>query len=252
MPSAAERTRTLVQGTCSAVLLLPGPETTGSLPLVPEARTVTPEGDLHLVYSATAPVVRAASRARGDELPVVLELTDVAPVSVPHRVRGRAWVSGWLTRLPDDTPEAHSVAGPTGLGGPAWATLRLEPYEIRVDDLWGVARVDIEEFAAAAPDPLRAYEAELLQHLHAAHAPEVRRLRALLGERAAADCPAVVPVALDRLGLRVRFTGVRCFDARFDFPEPVGDVHGLRRAMAALFDAAEDFDGADDSDQPRD
>ncbi|MFE7122333.1 DUF2470 domain-containing protein, partial [Streptomyces sp. NPDC057654] len=49
-----------------------------------------------------------------------------------------------------------------------------------------------------------------------------------------------VPVALDRFGLRVRFTDPadRSFDARFDFPEPVRDIAELRRAMHTLFDAA--------------
>jgi hypothetical protein len=85
------------------------------------------------------------------------------------------------------------------------------------------------------------YETELLQHLHAAHGPEVQRLRGLLGERpeeAPSSGTLAVPVALDRFGLRVRFTGVRCFDARFDFPEPVTGVSGLRRALFTLFDAA--------------
>lgn len=48
------------------------------------------------------------------------------------------------------------------------------------------------------------------------------------------------PLSLDRLGLRVRFTGgpAGSFDARFDFPEPVADICGLRRAMHSLFSAA--------------
>ncbi|MFD7948341.1 hypothetical protein ACFV5K_36450, partial [Streptomyces sp. NPDC059744] len=52
--------------------------------------------------------------------------------------------------------------------------------------------------------------------------------------------PSVVPVALARHGLRVRFCEAdgRCFDARFEFPEPVRDVTGLRHAMHTLFEAA--------------
>lgn len=222
------------------MLLVPGLDWALPHQLMPEARSVGADGEVLLVYPADSPVVRAASRAKADELAAVLELTDVAPVSVPHRIRGRAWVSGWLTRLPDEAPEARAVAGPPGLAGPAaWATLRLETGEIHVDDLWGTEAVDAEDFARAEADPLAGYETELLQHLHAAHAPQVRRLRELVGERAEhGGCPAAVPVALDRFGLRVRFTGVRCFDARFDFPEPVGDVHALRHAMALLFEAA--------------
>lgn len=85
--------------------------------------------------------------------------------------------------------------------------------------------------------PLSEHEAELLQHLHAAHSTEVQTLRSLLGERTGGGT-AAVPVGVDRFGLRVRFTGVNCFDARFDFPEPVRDVGELRRAMHALFEAA--------------
>lgn len=116
--------------------------------------------------------------------------------------------------------------------------LRLEVGEISVDDLWGAERVDPEELAGAEPDPVAAHEAELLQHLHTAHAERVADLCGLLGPRAAADLRAV-PLALDRLGLRVRFIrGTDRFDARFDFPEPVADVCGLRRAMHHLFAAA--------------
>ncbi|MDQ8703217.1 DUF2470 domain-containing protein [Streptomyces sp. LHD-70] len=227
MPSAAERTRTLVQSTCSGVLLSPGVH--GALPdhLVADERTVGPEGDVYLVFPADSPVVRAATHAQDDELPAVLEITDVAPVSVPHRIRGRAWISGWLTRAP-------------GLAEPGRMTLRLEVGETSVDDLWGAESVEPEEFARAAADPLAPYEAELLQHLHAAHEDQVQLLTALLGHRSSLPGRAV-PVALDRYGLRVRFVGERdgaTFDARFDFPEPVRDVVGLRRAMHRLFEAA--------------
>ncbi|MEU0528328.1 DUF2470 domain-containing protein [Streptomyces niveus] len=223
MPSAAERTRTLVQSTCSSVLLIPGLDSLRPDQLMPDARTVDTDGDVLLAFAADSPVVRAATHAQADELAAVLEVTDVAPVSVPHRIRGRAWVSGWLTRLP------HGAE-------PGRTTLRLEVGEAFVDDLWGAEPVEADEFAAAVADPLSEHEAELLQHLHAAHSAEVGTLRSLLGERSGGT--AAVPVGVDRFGLRVRFTGVNCFDARFDFPEPVRDVGELRRAMHALFDAA--------------
>jgi hypothetical protein len=194
--------------------------------LVPEERSVGPDGEVLLVYPADSPAVRAATHAQDDELRVVLEITDVAPVSVPNRIRGRAWVSGWLTCV-------------RGVAEPGRMLLRLEVGEARVDDLWGTGMVDAEGFVAAAADPLVEHEAELLQHLHAAHSDQVRQLCALVGDRAAGA--SAVPLALDRFGLRVRFSGGaggRVFDARFDFREPVRDVIGLRRAMHQLFEAA--------------
>ncbi|UQI44553.1 DUF2470 domain-containing protein [Streptomyces sp. HU2014] len=235
MPSAAERTRTLVQSTCSAVLLIPG--LTGGAAtrvdqLTPEARSVGPDGEIFLVFPADSPAVRAATHAQDDELSAVLEITDVAPVSVPHRIRGRAWISGWLTCVP-------------GVTEPGRMMLRLEVGETSVDDLWGAESVEPDDFARAEPDPLVTHEAELLQHLHSAHGDQVRGLSVLLGERGSEGEHRAVPLSLDRFGLRVRFTeggGVgaadRTFDARFEFPEPVRDIAQLRRAMHTLFEAA--------------
>ncbi|MGR8011639.1 DUF2470 domain-containing protein [Streptomyces hypolithicus] len=230
MPSAAERTRTLVQTTSSAVLLLPGPALAGAEHLVPEARSVGSDGEVLLVFPADSPAVRAATHAQDDELPVVLEITDVAPVSVPHRIRGRAWISGWLTCV-------------RGRAAPGRMLLRMGVGEARIDDLWGTATVDPEEFASATADPLADHEYELLQLLHSAHSDQVRQLCGLVDGASQGHGVAVggaVPVALDRFGLRVRFTGGdgRTGDARFDFPEPVRDIAGLRRAMHRLFEAA--------------
>ncbi|MFG2599899.1 DUF2470 domain-containing protein [Streptomyces sp. NPDC048462] len=231
MPSAAERTRTLVQSTCSSALLIPGLDSAGSDQLMPLSRSVGPDGDLFLEFPTDSPAVRAATHAQDDELTAVLEITDVAPVSVPHRIRGRARVFGWLTTVP-------------GMAGPGRMLLRLETGEAYVDDLWGAQSVEPEEFRDARADPLVIHEAELLQHLHAAHREQLDTLCGLLGERTPADCPAhrpaVVPLALDRLGLRVRVCEQdgRCFDARFEFPEPVRDVTELRHAMHTLFEAA--------------
>ncbi|MFD7260773.1 DUF2470 domain-containing protein [Streptomyces sp. NPDC059874] len=228
---------------------------------MPAARTVTPDGDVILLVSGESAAARAAAHAQDDDLTAVIEITDVAPVSVPHRIRGRAWLAGWLTPVRGDDraacaallAERHPVGELLGMsesldppsvllqggGRPAWMLLRLEVGEISVDDLWGAERVDPDDLAAADPDPLCDHETELLQHLHAAHGDRVGGLSGLLGPREAEGMKAV-PLALDRLGLRVRFTGgpAGSFDARFDFPEPVADVCGLRRAMHALFAAA--------------
>ncbi|MFJ8077750.1 DUF2470 domain-containing protein [Streptomyces sp. NPDC096176] len=231
MPSAAERTRTLVQSTCSAVLLVSGVEGARPEQLSPQARAVGTDGEVFLLFPADSPAVRAATHAQDDELPAVLEITDVAPVAVPNRIRGRAWVTGWLTCVPGLATE------------PGFMMLRLELKEANVDDLWGAAHVEPEAFTGASVDPLVAHETELLQHLHSAHSEQVQALGSLLGESGGDEAGTeeeqrAVPLALDRFGLRVRFTGKRTFDVRFDFPTPVRDVTELRRAMHTLFEAA--------------
>ncbi|MER7509726.1 DUF2470 domain-containing protein [Streptomyces lavendulae] len=265
--TGAERVRTLVESNASVSLTLPGARDTHDHDEIgkgaPVARTVTPDGDVILLVSGESAAARAAAHAQDDDLTAVIEITDVAPVSVPHRIRGRAWLAGWLTPVRGDDraacaallAERQPVGELLGMSDfpdppgearstrPAWMMLRLEVGEISVDDLWGAERVDPEELAGAEPDPMTAHEAELLQHLHAAHADRVADLCGLLGPRATAGLKAV-PLALDRLGLRVRFTDAgdgaarSSFDARFDFPEPVADVCGLRRAVHHLFAAA--------------
>ena len=255
-PNAAERVRTLVQSSVSAMLTIPGAEADELGSGSPEARTVTPEGDVVLLVPADSPAAQLAAYAQDDDVPAVMEITDVAPVSVPHRIRGRAWVGGWLTavRNAERTRYAEIVAqehphGP--LPGAAWTLVRLEVGEAHVDDLWDTEHVEPDEFAAAAPDPLAPHEAELLQHLASAHQDEVRGLCALLGEptsqtgaercRGVGTSELAVPLALDQHGLRVRFcTDGRCQDARFEFPQPVESVTELRRAMHTLFRAAEE------------
>ncbi len=276
-PTAAERVRTLVESHGMASLSIPGvedPDETGLS--APVCRTVTPDGDVLLLVPGDSAAARAAAHAQDDDLTAVMEITDVAPVSVPHRIRGRAWVAGWLTPVRNSRraeaamllAERHPVGELLGVGEAlqpdpapglagraAWMMLRLEVGEGAVDDLWGAESFEPDDFAAAVPDPLVAHEAELLQHLHAAHSDQVRGLCALLGDREQL-CglrDRAVPVGLDRFGLRVRFVRgsggrppenrstdaeQRSFDARFDFPEPVRDVAELRRAMHQLFEAA--------------
>ncbi|WP_405592470.1 DUF2470 domain-containing protein [Streptomyces sp. NBC_01190] len=254
-PSAAERARTLVEGNPSLALAIPGLDTPDSAldalnalnaldgPLTPLRHSVGPAGDVFLLFARDAPAVRAVRAAENaaaggaDEVAAVLEITDVAPVAVPHRIRGRAWIAGWLTRVPGGAYEAGTEL------------LRLEPGEISVDDLWGTEVVEPDEFADAVADPLAGHETEVLQHLAAVHAAEVGLLCGLVAASGrpavdGGDCSpraalAAVPLGLDRFGLRVRFTAEQgVFDARFDFPEPVADMAGARRGVRALFAAA--------------
>jgi hypothetical protein len=210
------------------VVLIPGLESAFPEQLMPRARVMGTDGEVFLLFPADSPAVRAAAHAPDDELSAVLEITDVAPVSVPRRIRGRAWVSGRLTCVP-------------GLAEPGATMLRLEVGAANIDDLWGAECVEPEALANAQVDPLVAHESELLQHLHSAHGDRVQALCGLLGERsrrAGGTGLRAVPLALDRFGLRVRFTGEQCFDARFDFPAPVRDISELHRAMRTLFAAA--------------
>lgn len=261
-PTAAERVRTLTESDASAVVTLPGARPGPAEPAdpvrgpgwgMPAARTVTATGDVLLLLPSHAHASRAAAHAAGGELTAVLEITDVAPVAVAHRIRGRGRVAGWLTGVGSrEHPAAARLLAGRHPGapspGPAWRLLRLEVGEARTDDLWGAGHAGPEEFAAAVPDPLARHEAELLQHLAAAHGDQVGLLCALLGRgdgpggEGPAGCAVpdrVVPLSLDRFGLRVRLCGAWGHrDAWFAFGEPVRDVAELRRAMHRLFEAA--------------
>lgn len=230
LPSAAERTRTLVQSTASAVLVVPGLPVDRPESMIPLERIVGTDGDLFLLFPADSPAVRAAMHAEADELTAVLEITDVAPVAVRGRLRGRARIAGWLTA-------ARGLPAPTGR-----VRLRLEVGEASLDDLWGAGQVEPEDFAAAEADPLITHEAELLQHLAAAHAAQVAWLCAPAAD--ASGCHGRPPRRCRR-----RSTGSGCGCASpgrrapstpgSSFPEPVRGHQGLHRAMHALFDAAE-------------
>lgn len=266
-PCAAERVRTLVESDASAVLAIPGAEPFEHVAGTPAARAVTEDGDVLLLVPGDSPAARAAAHAQDDDVVAVMEITDVAPVAIPHRIRGRAWVGGWLTCVRDQAEREAAVAllaerdavaellgvnDPAGTDG-AWTLLRLEVGEASVDDLLGAEDVDAEEFADAGPDPFVRHEAELLQHLAASHGEMVRGLCGLLNRADGRRCRSreeAVLVALDRFGLRVRFFGRSddadapgrpappMFDARFDFPEPVGEMPALRRAVHRLFEGA--------------
>src|SRR4051812_23678308 len=75
MPSAAERTRTLVHSPCPAVRLVPGLASPRPEQLMADVRSVGPEGDVFLVSPADSPAVRAATHAQDDEVRAVLEIT---------------------------------------------------------------------------------------------------------------------------------------------------------------------------------
>lgn len=238
-PEPAERLRTLLESASSVVLDVPGIDLTerpGPPPLVD--CTVLPDGAIAVLTGKTSPLHRIATLARDERLTGELDAVDVAPVAMPHRIRGRASVQGRLTVLTGAVRTGIETLFPHRPAD-GHVLLRLEPGHLAVEDLWGSACcVDPAAFAAAEPDPVAREEAGLLQHLDAAHADQLHRLalRAARG-RGVPEPYAVRPVALDRFGLRVRLFAPdgRVLDARFDFARPLRSPEELPEAMHRLF-----------------
>ncbi|HSA50601.1 MAG TPA: DUF2470 domain-containing protein [Yinghuangia sp.] len=237
-PDAASRARTLAAYAASALVELPGH--IGDEPVVPAARSVESDGSILMLVP---PEIGAAVLTSRDDVAAVLHLVDVAPVAVPQRVRAHCWVAGWLSTPSGSglgraaarlAAAAHDPALLTSGAARSGAVVRLEPGEVLVDDLWGAEHVEPDEYGAATADPVAAHEAELLQHLAAAHGAELHRLCRLTGAVAKGD--RVAPVALDRFGLRLRCTGpTRTRDVRFEFTSPVNGPAALGEALRSLF-----------------
>ncbi|GAA3238537.1 DUF2470 domain-containing protein [Actinocorallia longicatena] len=241
-PSGAERARTLAYGVAG-----------GSLAALGEAEVtlaahVTDEQGVPLMLVPAASPIVAALTAEPD-LPATLRISDLTPVPLADRVRGRAWLHGWITEVPPESrreaavriSRLHPRPDLLDLGAriPAveeWTILALEVAEIEIEDVWGSAVVEPDEYADARPDPFVALEAGAIVHLDHAHRPELAALvKARFGELEPDH--VVRAVALNRFGLNVRCLapGREPFDLRFAFDAPARDLNGLRGAYRKLF-----------------
>jgi hypothetical protein len=99
--------------------------------------------------------------------------------------------------------------------------------------------VGLEEFAAAAPDPLATAEARLLTHLADCHGDAVERLTRLVDAGSLYGAVRVRPLAVDRHGLTLRIERVRSHgDVRLPFHAPADTVAQLTERVHVLLTQA--------------
>lgn len=253
-PTAAERARTLAYGIAGGTLVTAAPEEDAAraepLPPVPAHAT-----DLEGRPLLLMPAGSAAAVALRDEpdLAATLEIADIAPLPLADRLRGRAWLHGWLTvleggrlaeaalRLSRLHPRPELLDVRTGRTE-EWTVLALEVAEVEICDPWGRMTVEPEAYQAALPDPFVIVEHRMLAHLDACHGAElVAMVRNRFGP---ADGDLEVrPFALDRHGMWLRcFTSDSVLpsgrDLYIEFPAPVSDLHGLRQVCRRLLVSA--------------
>ncbi len=137
--AAAERARSLAYGIADGVLAVP------QVPDTPvPAHATDRDGRPLLLVPSAAPTV-AALAAEPDDMPATLRISDVAPVTFADRIRGRAWLHGWLSRVPDAELRAaalrlshvHPRPELLDLKGGEWTILALEVAQVEIDDAWG-------------------------------------------------------------------------------------------------------------------
>jgi hypothetical protein len=92
--------------------------------------------------------------------------------------------------------------------------------------------VPASEYAAAAPDPLAAVAAGIIQHMNADHADALRRIAAHDSGEAPDEASMT---AVDRLGFHVRLkTGDRVHGRRIAFPREVKDTDEARAVLIEM------------------
>ncbi|MBO4260613.1 DUF2470 domain-containing protein [Streptomyces griseorubiginosus] len=213
-PAAAERARSVLATAWSCAVTAEG----GREEFV-GAHTVAEDGGVLLSVPEDSALLTAAICAPRGEPSAVLEFADVAPVPVRSRIRARLWLAGCL--IPDDD------------------RLAFRPTRIVLRQPSGAVVVDLDEFAAAAPDPLALAEAHLLTHLADCHPEAVERLTRLVDHASLHGAVRVRPLAVDRHGLTLRIERNRAHgDVRLPFHTPADDVGQLTERMHALLSQA--------------
>jgi hypothetical protein len=229
-PTHAEVARTLAAGHLPGVAHVacrPGP-----LPV----RHVTDSNGRVLLLSPTDGAFAAAMRPQpgADDTAMVLDIADVPPMAGAPAL-GRVWVSGWAVRLDGDRARAAALdyadidaSGDLLDVGAGHVLHRLDVAEVRYERHDTLLDIDLDEYAEAAPDPLRRIEFDLIADLADHHLAEMSAyVRKYLGKAAQ---PVAEPrvVRLDRYGFLVRLDDRL---ARMPFPRPVTDRHDLAHLL---------------------
>ncbi|MEV5884670.1 DUF2470 domain-containing protein [Streptomyces sp. NPDC052020] len=213
-PTAAQRARSVIAAAWSCAVAAEGgrEEPVG-------AHTVTEDGRLFLDVPEDSPLLAAALCAPRGEPSAVVEFADVAPVPVRNRIRARLWLAGQL-----------AVAD---------GRLAFQPTRVVLRQQSGAVVVGLDEFAAAAPDPLATAEARLLTHLADCHGDAVERLTRLMDAGSLYGAVRVRPLAVDRHGLTLRIERVRAHgDVRLPFHAPADTVAQLTERVHVLLTQA--------------
>ncbi|MFC9502487.1 DUF2470 domain-containing protein [Streptomyces sp. NPDC057002] len=213
-PAAAERARSVLAAAWSCSVTAEGTreELVG-------AHTVTEDGRVLVTVPEDSALLAAAICAPRGEPSAVLEFADVAPVPVRNRIRARLWLAGWFA-----VEEGQ---------------LAFRPTRVVLRQSSGAVVVDVDEFTAAAPDPLTTAEARLLTHLADCHADAVERLTRLVEHDSLHGAVRVRPLAVDRHGLTLRIERARAHgDVRLAFHAPADDVAQLTERMHVLLTQA--------------
>lgn len=242
-PTDAERARTLAFGVAGASLATSASDSDELI----MAHVCDDQGRPLLLVPSRSPAAMALQSEQ--DLPGTLQITDMTAVPLADRVRGWAWFHGWLTEVPaagrreaavrisrlHPRPDLLGIGARIPAAKEEWTVLAMEVCEIEVEDGWGSAIVEPEEYAAARPDPFVAIEPGMIGHLDASHRAE---LEALYRERFGGE-GVVRAVGLDRFGLTLRCLAADGpLDLRLAFPKPVRDLEGLRCAYRQIFKAA--------------
>ncbi|MDH6454949.1 MULTISPECIES: DUF2470 domain-containing protein [unclassified Streptomyces] len=213
-PSAAEQARSVLAASWSCAVTAEG----GREEFV-GAHTVAEDGRVTLDVPEDSTLVAAAICAPRGEPSAVLEFADVAPVPVRSRIRARLWIAGWF--VPGD------------------GRLEFKATRVVLRRPSGAVVVDLDEFAAAVPDPLATAEARLLTHLADCHPDAVERLTRLVDPDSLHGAVRVQPLAVDRHGLTLRIERARTHgDVRLPFHAPADDVARLTERMHVLLNQA--------------
>ncbi|AUY48610.1 DUF2470 domain-containing protein [Streptomyces sp. CB01881] len=218
-PTAAERVCSLLDAASSVVIRACGEHHDLDTPVAVHGSR------LRLSAPLDSPLTLAAT-GEPDGLAVVLDLTDIAPVAVRDRVRGRLTLAGRLrlAHLADDGVSVH---------------LRLDVAHAVLATPYGTSALTGADLALASPDPLARLEADLLTHLADDHRDAITMLTRLLDPQLLTGRPKIHPLALDRYGLVLRLDhpdGHR--DVRLVFAEPARDTEEFGHRVHQLLTAA--------------
>ena len=253
VPSPVERARATVLRADAATLLVDprigsGDGDVGRV--VPVLHHVPASGAATLQLPADHPLV-TLTRGR-DHVPAMLELTDATPLPVRQPVRGLVWMAGRVRLLPARVARraalriAAEVPDERLLDvGHADVLLRLDPGAVVLSDAEGTGTFTPAQVAAAPHDPLVATGDAWLAHLAQAHGALLTGLARHLPAGLRGPGATLHPLAVDRLGLRLRVETDRGdHDVRIAFSAPVACPRMLGVEVRRLADPGPTATGA--------